>query len=62
VNATLSCRLVLTNHASHALTDLALSGDMTSAHASRPWMNSLAWPARNCRRCARWNGSILARA
>ena len=36
VNATLSCRLVLTNHASHALTDLALSGDMTSAHASRP--------------------------
>ncbi|WP_062785332.1 hypothetical protein [Novosphingobium capsulatum] len=36
VNATLSCRLVLTNHAPHALTDIALSGDMTSAHASRP--------------------------
>jgi len=36
VNATLSCRLVLTNHAPYALSDLALSGDMTSAHASRP--------------------------
>jgi len=36
VNATLSCRLVLTNHTPHALVDLAVSGDMTSAHASRP--------------------------
>jgi hypothetical protein len=36
VNATLSCRLVLTNHTAHALVDLAVSGDMTSAHASRP--------------------------
>lgn len=36
VNATLSCRLVLTNHGAAPLVDLALSGDMTSAHASRP--------------------------
>ncbi|NMN06282.1 MULTISPECIES: hypothetical protein [unclassified Novosphingobium] len=36
VNATLSCRLVLTNHGAAPLIDLALSGDMTSAHASRP--------------------------
>jgi len=36
VNATLSCRLVLRNAGPVPLVDLALSGDMTSAHASRP--------------------------
>lgn len=36
VNATLSCRLVLRNAGAVPLVDLALSGDMTSAHASRP--------------------------
>lgn len=35
-NATLAARIVLTNHGRDALVDLALSGDMTSAHASRP--------------------------
>lgn len=36
VNATLSCRLVLANAGPVPLLDLAVSGDMTSAHASRP--------------------------
>lgn len=35
-NATLAARIVLTNHGRDALVDLALSGDMASAHASRP--------------------------
>lgn len=36
VMATLSYRLVVTNRANTALTDIAIGGDMISAHASRP--------------------------